>query len=136
VTDGSDPLIRKLLIEVVDSIEKLVLLMHLSQQGPGSIPALAASLGLSEPMVAESIAAFVAAGVASKQPDLQVHYILENPHHESVMALGKLYEEDRITVLRLIAQISIERVRSEAARVFADAFVFRAPKKPKGDPDA
>jgi DNA-binding MarR family transcriptional regulator len=134
--DGSDPLIRKLLTELVDSIEKLVLLMQLSQNGPGSTAALAAKLGLSEPIVAESVAALIAAGLASRQPDMQVHYILGTPHHEAVLALVKLYEEDRIAVLRLITQISIERVRSEAARVFADAFVFRAPKKPKGDPDA
>jgi len=120
---------------VVDSIEKLELLVHLSQVGPATSPTLASKLGLPEPMVAEAITALIASGVAAKHPDKSIHYVPDTPHHATVIALAKLYEEDRIIVLRLITQISIERVRSEAVRVFADAFVFRAPKKPKGESD-
>jgi hypothetical protein len=65
-------------------------------------------------------------GVFSYDPD--------NSRASAVAALTKLYDEDRIVVLRLIAQIAIERVRSQAATLFADAFVIRS-KKRKEDPD-
>ena len=45
-----------------------------------------------------------------------------------------MYDDDRIEVLNLMTRAAMDRVRKEAARVFADAFVLR-PKK-KGDPDA
>ncbi len=133
--EAHDPAIRRLLTEVIDSIEKLELVLHL-RRGSSTIPELTAQLGLPEPMVAEAVTALIASGVASKQIDRTIRYVAENPQHAVLVALAKLYDDDRIVVLRLITQISIERVRSEAARVFADAFVFRAPKKPKGEPDA
>ena len=44
------------------------------------------------------------------------------------------YDDDRIEVLNLMTRTALARVRKQAARAFADAFVLR-PKK-KGDPDA
>lgn len=45
-----------------------------------------------------------------------------------------MYDDDRIEVLNLMTKTALARVRKEAARVFADAFVLR-PRK-KRDPDA
>ncbi len=47
---------------------------------------------------------------------------------EAVMAL---YETDRAAILSVLSTLSVRRVRAMAARVFADAFVFR--KKGDGD---
>ncbi len=136
VPESVDPAIRKLLSETIGSVESLEVLLRLSQQGPAGTPAIAKALGLPEPMVGEAVTALVAVGLVERQADGKVRYLSEHPQAASVAALGKLYDDDRIIVLRLITQLSIERVRSEAARLFADAFVFRSPKKPKGEPDA
>ena len=56
------------------------------------------------------------------------------PWRTHLDALIKMYDDDRIEVLNLMTSTALERVRKQAARVFADAFVLR-PKK-KGDPDA
>lgn len=128
------PAIRRLLSDVVDSIEKLEVLVHLQQTGPAPVSKIAVARGIPEPLVLEACAPLVTAGLLREQAGLYV-YNPDNSRAEELAELGKLYVEDRIVVLRLIAQIAIERVRSQAATVFADAFVFRS-KKRKDDPDA
>jgi hypothetical protein len=44
-----------------------------------------------------------------------------------------MYDADRIQVLNLLTKTALDRVRRQAARVFADAFVIK-PSKKKGDP--
>lgn len=46
--------------------------------------------------------------------------------------LVRLYDEDRIVVVRTLSEIAMEKIRSMAARTFADAFHIRR-KKEDGD---
>ncbi len=126
-------MIRRLLFEVVDSIEKLEVLTHVVR-GPAPLLKIASECGLPEPLVLEASGPLVTAGLLREQRGL-LSYNPNNTRAGAVAALTKLYEDDRIAVLRLIGQVAIERVRSHAARMFADAFVIRSKKK-REDPDA
>ena len=117
---------RQLLAQVIDSFEKLEIVMYLHRAAivpqPAAIIAKAISLPVDE--VERCLAALEHAGVLDPK----------GPWAGAVADLVKMYEDDRIEVLNLMTRNSFDRVRAEAARVFADAFLLR-PKK-KGDPDA
>ena len=55
------------------------------------------------------------------------------PWRAALDALVTMYDDDRIEVMNLMTRTALDRVREEAARVYADAFELR-PKK-KGDSD-
>ena len=117
--------VRRLLSEVVDSFEKLEILIHLhrTQFAPQTPAQVATALSLNVDEVARCMAALQQAGALQPNGTWQ----------PSIAALAHMYEDDRIEVLDLMTRTALERVRKEAARVFADAFVLR-PKK-KGDSD-
>lgn len=117
---------RRLLADEIDSFEKLEIVVHVHRSGfktpiPSEL-ATATSVPLDE--VKSCLQALRDARVLDPQ----------GPWRSSVDALVMLYDEDRIEVMNLMTRTALERVRKEAARVFADAFVLK-PKK-KGDPDA
>ena len=69
-----------------------------------------------------------------RRSDRIYHYQADNGRANEISALLSLYDDDKVVVLRSIAQLAIERVRSQAASRFADAFVIR-PRKKKDEPD-
>jgi len=118
---------RRLLAEVIDSFEKLEIAMYLHRSGfRASLDASELATALSIPLdeVRKCVKDLRDAGVLDPQ----------GPWRSALDALVRMYDEDRIEVLNLMTRTALERVRQEAARVFADAFVLR-PKK-KGDDDA
>jgi hypothetical protein len=117
--------IRRLLAEVVDSFEKLEILVHLHRQqfAPQAPATVAAALSLKEDEVTRCMDALKSADALDPN----------GTWAGAIAALAHMYEEDRIEVLDMMTRTALERVRKEAARLFADAFVLR-PKK-KGDSD-
>jgi hypothetical protein len=117
---------RRLIDEVIDSFEKLEIVVHLHRLDFAATPAPEIAKALSLP----------GDEVDRALQDLDRERVLERngPWRAAVDALVQMYDTDRIEVLRLMTKTALERVRKHAARVFADAFVLR-PKK-KGDPDA
>jgi len=117
---------RRLLSAVIDSFEKLEIVVHVQRAGY-RVPT-AAELAKAIPLPLDEVEACL--------PVLRAHGVLDpqGPWRADVDALVRLYDEDRIEVMNLMTRRALDRVRKEAARVFADAFVLR-PKK-KGDPDA
>jgi hypothetical protein len=119
------------LTEIVDSFEKLEILVHL--HGVGFAPRTAAE---------------IAKGLAISLPEDEIDQCLRamrptgvfdpnGPWAPAVEELVEMYRRDRIEVLNLLTKTALERVRKETAqqaRIFADAFLIR-PKK-KGDSDA
>ena len=89
LTPAESQLAKRLLIDVLDSFEKLEIAMHVHRSG------------------------FAATDVSE---------------------IAKATAVPADEVKNLMARAALDRVRSEAARVFSDAFLLR-PKK-KGDPDA
>ncbi len=117
---------RRLVAEVVDSFEKLEIVVYVHRSGYASrTPAeIAKGLSISIPL----------AEVEHCVQALQAKEVLEpdGPWAESVAALVELYEHDRIEVLNLITRSALARAGRRAANVFADAFVLR---RKKGETD-
>lgn len=117
---------KRLLTEVIDSFEKLEIAVHVHRSGFNAPVTAELMKALSMPAdeVQECVKALTEAGVLDPK----------GPWRAALDALVKMYDDDRIEVMNLMTRKALDRVRQEAARVFADAFVLR-PKK-KGDPDA
>jgi hypothetical protein len=117
---------RRLIGTVIDSFEKLEIVVHVQRAGYRVPPAADLAKAISMPVE----------DVEACMPVLRAHGVLDpqGPWRAAIDALVQLYDEDRIEVMNLMTRTALDRVRKEAARVFADAFVLR-PKK-KGDPDA
>jgi hypothetical protein len=117
---------KRLLADVIDSFEKLEIVVQVHKAGFAIPPTSVLASALSVPV--DEIERCIKV--------LRDREVLTpaGPWRAAVDALVQMYDEDRIEVLNLMTRTALERVRKEAARVFADAFVLR-PKK-KGDSDA
>jgi hypothetical protein len=118
---------RKLVAEVVDSFEKLEIVVYVHRSGYAAKSPAEIAKGLSINIPLNEIEQCVEA--------LNARHVLDpsGPWAESVKALVELYEKDRIEVLNLITRSALARAGKQSANVFADAFLLR---KKKGDPDA
>lgn len=115
-------LVFELAVEVVDSFEKLDILVRIATATPLSIEG--------EDM-ATALAQLVAAGVVTSGP--AGYLVAEGPWSSHIGALASLYQSDRMQVVTLMSKASLQRLRAQAARAFADAFVISPRKKKKGD---
>lgn len=113
--------IRDLLVDAVDSIEKLEVLVDLHEHEAAPSAAIADRRGIPERLVVEATAPLVTAGLVHHAPPFYC-YRWNNARAETVSSLVQLYDEDRIAVLHLIAQIAIRRVRVAAVAMFGDSF--------------
>lgn len=128
------PALRKLLETHVESFEKLELLMLLGRTPGGHQTAgeLALALNLGTDEIREIVAALAAAGLIARAPDGQISLAPRTAEQRAVLGeLARVYEDDRIMLVKAIAETAMERLRSLAGRAFADAFVIR--KKPGGN---
>lgn len=118
---------RKLVAEVVDSFEKLEIVVYVHRSGYAAKSPSDIAKGMSINIPLAEIEQCVDA--------LEARHVLEpgGPWSDSVKALVELYDKDRIEVLNLITRSALARAGRQTASVFADAFVLR---KKKGDPDA
>ena len=118
--------VRELFREVVDSFEKLEIVVHVIRAGSAvAAPAdIAKALGIPLDEVETAVRQLRSEGVFDPS----------GPWAPAVSQLLEMYDADRIQVLNLLTKTALERVRKQAARVFADAFVLR-PGKKKGDDD-
>lgn len=117
---------KRLIAEHIDSFEKLEIIVHVQRAGFQVKPAAEIAKAIAVPLdeVDKCIQVLLREGVLDAN----------GPWRSAVDALVQMYDDDRIEVLNQMTRAAMDRVRKEAARVFADAFVLR-PKK-KGDPDA
>jgi hypothetical protein len=117
--------VRRLLTDAVDSFEKLEIVVHVVRAGWTVAPAQMIAKAISMPLdeIERCIDQLRSDGVFDSN----------GPWSAAVEGLVQMYEDDRIEVFNLMTGTALDRVRKEAARVFADAFVIR-PKK-KGDSD-
>lgn len=127
--------LRKLLDNHVESFEKLELLMFLRRAPDGSstIGELARSLDLGSDEVREIVAALAAGGLVTRV-DGTVTLAPRTPEQRAALdELAQIYDDDKITLVKAIAETAMERLRNLAGRAFAEAFVIR--KKPGGNDD-
>jgi hypothetical protein len=117
---------RRLVSEVVDSFEKLEIVMYVHRSGYAVTTPAEIAKGLSISIPLHEVELCVQA--------LQAKHVLDanGPWAPSVAALVEIYDRDRIEVLNLITRSALARAGKQTANVFADAFLLR---KKKGDPD-
>ena len=117
--------VRRLLTDAVDSFEKLEIVVHVYRAEWTVAPAPTIAKAISMPLdeIERCVDQLRGDGVLDRN----------GPWSTAVESLVQMYDDDRIEVLNLMTSSALDRVRKEAARVFADAFVIR-PKK-KGDSD-
>lgn len=129
------PGLQALLAEAVDSFEKLELVLYLDHVDAVPMPArdLAAEIGVREDIALEALGGLLRTGVLNKH-DSGWSLHRRGRWSEQLVDLARVAESDRTALLKFLTARAMDRVRTEAARVFADAFILR-PKK-KGGSDA
>jgi hypothetical protein len=129
--------VRQLLAGKVDSVEK-VEVMFLTWREPSTtwtVVTAAERLRLPVDSVGTALDELTADGLL-KVEGLGYRYGAAGAEHTAVSTLGKIYEGDRLLVLREMTSLAMERIRSSAARAFSDAFRFRRREPGKGGSDA
>jgi hypothetical protein len=129
----AEELVRELAVEILDSFEKLELVTCLVRKGAAmNADELAAALRIERADLVEPLAALAREQIISA--NAKGYEIVDGgAWSRHVRELGKLYEDDRIAVVTIMSEAALTRLRRQANRAFADAFVIRAKKK--GDHD-
>ncbi len=134
----SEPLpdeVRALLRERIESYEALEILIALERvRGIGKTAGeLSAGLHVTPALVDRAVRNLEAAGLVERRSAVQPQYFYAPPSAEldcAVRALARAYAEQPIPVIKLMSENAIQRMRTGAARAFADAFILR---RGKGD---
>jgi hypothetical protein len=119
---------QELLVDTIETFEKLEVIRALARKAPQPTSQLVDDLGLPIDVARDTLRALSAQHILIEQPG---GWII-NPNgarHDAVLALVQLYDTDRVGVLNRMTKIALERIRADAARTFADAFVLRSRKK-------
>jgi DNA-binding GntR family transcriptional regulator len=119
---------QELLVDTIETLEKLEVVRLLVRQEPRTIDALTTELGLPPTVTRDALRELEARGVLCEE---SVGWRLDprSSKRDAVFALVQLYDQDRLGVLNRMTKIALERIRANAARTFADAFVVRTRKK-------
>lgn len=130
----SDPVAeaQELLVDTIETLEKLEVVRLLVRQEPRALDALVIELGLPPTVTRDALRELEARGIVVVDA---AGWRLDpgSPKRPATLALVQLYDRDRIGVLNRMTTIALERIRVNAARTFADAFVLRTPKKKDED---
>jgi hypothetical protein len=126
-----DPDVRTLLIEKIDSFEKLEVLALLCAERTLAFTqrTAAARLRLTEPLVQTALLDLCAAGILDKQGDEYRYQPRSEGVSRSAEGLCNAYNEDRVAVLNVLTHAALDRIRGSAANAFADAFRLRGKKE-------
>ena len=127
------PALRKLLDTHIESFEKLELLMLLRRAPEGSctVAEAARTLGLGSDEVRTIAAQLATAGLVTRN-DGTIALAPRSPEDRATLdELGRVYDDDKIALVKAIAETAMDRLRNLAGRAFAEAFVIR--KKPGGN---
>lgn len=136
MTDELDADVRRLLFERVTSYEQLeaLLLLHASPAQDWTARDVAAALRIDVGNATAALTALAAQRLlepSSGQPPQRHRYApADSALATCTDKLARAYAESRLEVVKQMSINAIERVRSSAARTFADAFLL-GHKKPK-----
>ncbi len=125
--------VRRLLESPFDSFEKLEVGIALFEAPAhtSSIPELASKLGLTRELVERAVLELARTGIVHVAGGL-TRLTVSGADAPAFAELARLYEEDRLLVVRIMSEVAMDRIRGMAARTFADAFQLR---KKKDDDD-
>ena len=130
--------VRHLLANKVDSLET-VEVMFLAWREPATVWTVgtaSARLRLPADSVATALSELADARLLAADAVGYRYAPVTAADASAVVALCKLYDGDRLLVLREMSALAMERIRSSAARAFSDAFRFRRRDPGKGGSDA
>jgi len=120
--------------EHVDSFEKLEILGTLGRHPAKEQPRLYLTEKLQLPphLLKQNLQELQRSGLVVVTADDLVR--LDNLDATPALAeLLRLYEDDRLAVMRALSTIAMERIRGMAARAFSNAFVMRKQRKDDDD---
>ena len=122
---------QELLVDAVETLEKLEVIRLLARSAPQPLDKLLVELALPLDVARETLHELAAKRIVREEP---AGWTIDpnGPRHAAVLALVQIYDQDRIGVLNRMTKVALERIRVNAARTFADAFVLR-PKKKEDD---
>ncbi|MGH7286031.1 MAG: hypothetical protein ACRELY_31305 [Polyangiaceae bacterium] len=126
--------VRSLLGDRIESYEglELLLLLRKKRDGWSSETVLAETLGLSGSTVREELELLNGRELVELRHEGSNHdyrYAPRTPElDEAVQALVTIYDEDRLAIVQIMNANAIGRVRTFAARTFADAFLIKKKK--------
>jgi DNA-binding IclR family transcriptional regulator len=131
VSETLSPALRQLLDRCIDSFEKLELVMALARavDRTSTVRDLARTIGVDPGDARTMVADLVACGIVTAEEGRVK--LDAGPREEAVAELERVYDTDRMTLVKAIAEAAMDRLRNLAGRAFADAFVIR--KKPGGE---
>jgi hypothetical protein len=119
---------QELLVDTIETFEKLEVVRALSRRAPRTTEQLVEELALPIDVARDTLRALVAKRVLIEQSG---GWVIDprSARHDAVLALVQIYDQDRLGVLNRMTKVALERIRADAARTFADAFVLRPRKK-------
>lgn len=116
--------VRTLLETQLDSFEKLEIMELLHATGRGmSRDEIEVACELRSEVVLETLVELEQLRLVERSSSGQIH--ISGGMRPGLATLLQLYRADRVGVLSTLSSIAMQRIRSMAARTFADAFVFR-----------
>jgi hypothetical protein len=126
--------LRVFLRDHVSSFEELEVLLFFvrSPRRACTLADLGGTLNLSEELLLTALGQLMAAGIPISHADGSRESYRYTPDARSEQILESLrsaYDEQRLTILRIMSSNAMERVRSTAARRLADAFRLDRRKK-------
>jgi hypothetical protein len=122
---------QELLVDTIETFEKLEVVRLLVRTEPRTVAQLSVELGLPDTVTRDTVRSLVSRHILREDAD-GCRLDPASPKRAATLALVNLYDQDRIGVLNRMTKIALERIRANAARTFADAFVVR-PRKKDGD---
>lgn len=131
------PALRDLLDTGIDSFEKLevVVALHRDAGRRGSQQELATALALGRDEMRNLVGELERAGLLARDGADTLVLAPQRAQASAALAeLVRLYDVDKISLVKAILDRAMARLRNLAGRAFSDAFVIR--KKPEGDDDA
>ena len=133
--------VRALLRERVESYEELEILLALERlRGTGrTADELSTAVHVQVPLIERALRSLEAHGLIerriepvagdARKPEPRYRYAPAGPELDrAVQALAKAYTEQPIPIIKLMSENAIQRMRTGAARAFADAFILRKDK--------
>ena len=130
-----DEMARALLRERVESFEQLeaLLLLHAHRDRAWSPEAVAEELRIQTPEAEAALEHLCRNALLGVRVGSKAVVFAYNPGSpdlaDAVDRLARAYDDSRLEIMRLMSRSTIERVRTQALRVFADAFVVGRRKK-------
>ena len=129
--------VKKILYEHVETLEQLEVLVLLCRRPEQlwTVDMIESKLSIPGSDVYGAVKSLLASGAVSRMSGIEgeAYEITREPKLRSM--IGKLvesYESNRFSVIKLVSEAAMDRVRSSMTRAFADAFVLGGKKNPRG----